>query len=414
MDSATFDKVCAAIVHGRVHVSEHAHDEAVEDDLSVVHAIDATPHGEVIGDYPHDARGPSCLVLVGTGAGVPVHAVWAFDDGRDELYLSRCIDLCADRACTTILETLDATGTTVVPTTTLGRGVVYWRASLPGGDGSCPPSPTWEFFVNARTAPVDTSWGTVFDVNGDGYADMLVGANHPSMELGMPATPKTYLYLGGASGLAQTPAFTMDGNFPASAGDVNGDGFPEAIVHADTETYHLFHGSAAGLDPKFVVVNEPSGVITAPSQPVASAGDVDRDGYGDVIFGANFADRVHVHRVTAVDANGDGFWDVAIGNPLLDKAWVFMGGPGGASTTAAVSLDNGTVYGRFGDALGAGDYDGNGFEDLVISAPWALDVGRVYGFDGSAAGVVKPAAWTLGEADTRGFGDGVTLGASGS
>jgi hypothetical protein len=56
----TFEKVCKAITTGRVHVSEHAYDEAVADDLSVVDVIDATPTGEVIEDYPDDPRGASC------------------------------------------------------------------------------------------------------------------------------------------------------------------------------------------------------------------------------------------------------------------------------------------------------------------------------------------------------------------
>jgi hypothetical protein len=77
--STTFDKVCEAIAQGRVHVSEHAYDEAVEDDLSVVGVIDETRSGEVIEDYPDDRRGSSCLVLLTTDERTRVHAVWAFD-----------------------------------------------------------------------------------------------------------------------------------------------------------------------------------------------------------------------------------------------------------------------------------------------------------------------------------------------
>ena len=79
MQSDTFDKVCAAVVAGQVHVSEHAHDEAVDDGLSVVDVIDATPSGEVIEDYPTDPRGASCLALIVVGNNRPVHAVWVFD-----------------------------------------------------------------------------------------------------------------------------------------------------------------------------------------------------------------------------------------------------------------------------------------------------------------------------------------------
>jgi hypothetical protein len=84
VQSDTFDKVCAAVVVGQVHVSEHAHDEAVDDGLSVVDVIDATPSGEVIEDYPTDPRGASCLALITRPA---VHAVWAFDEGSGRAIL---------------------------------------------------------------------------------------------------------------------------------------------------------------------------------------------------------------------------------------------------------------------------------------------------------------------------------------
>jgi len=75
MQSNTFDKVCAAIAAAQVHVSEHAYDEAVDDGLSVIDVIDATPRGEVIEDYPTDPRGASCLALITVGNDRPVHAV---------------------------------------------------------------------------------------------------------------------------------------------------------------------------------------------------------------------------------------------------------------------------------------------------------------------------------------------------
>ena len=87
MQSDTFDKVCKAIASGRTHVSEHAYDEAVEDDLSVVDVIDRTSNGEVIEDYPNDRRGSSCLALLHVGEEDPVHAVWAFDDGSGRAIL---------------------------------------------------------------------------------------------------------------------------------------------------------------------------------------------------------------------------------------------------------------------------------------------------------------------------------------
>lgn len=87
MKISTFEKVCKGIAQERVHVSEHAYDEAVEDALSVVDVIDETRNGEVIEDYPSDPRGSSCLVLLTMDEDSPVHAVWSFDDGSGQAIL---------------------------------------------------------------------------------------------------------------------------------------------------------------------------------------------------------------------------------------------------------------------------------------------------------------------------------------
>lgn len=87
LENDTFDEVCEAVAVGRVYVSEHAYDEAVADDFSVVDVIDATPEGELIEDYPDDPRGRSCLVLLRAGDRVAAHAVWAYDDGSGRAIL---------------------------------------------------------------------------------------------------------------------------------------------------------------------------------------------------------------------------------------------------------------------------------------------------------------------------------------
>ena len=84
--------------------------------------------------------------------------------------------------------------------TPLSVGVHYWRLfGTSGATTGANPSPTWEFFVGVRSAPVDTSWGTITDFNGDGYADVATGTSPSSVQL----------YLGGAGGLATTPTLTL-------------------------------------------------------------------------------------------------------------------------------------------------------------------------------------------------------------
>lgn len=81
MKSSTFDKVVAAIQKRAVHVSEHASIEALDDGLDIIFVVGCVPTGEVIEDYPNDARGPSCLVLVRLQPNLePAHVVLGYDE----------------------------------------------------------------------------------------------------------------------------------------------------------------------------------------------------------------------------------------------------------------------------------------------------------------------------------------------
>ena len=133
---------------------------------------------------------------------------------------------------------------------------MFWRAAARRGDDVATTfSPTWQFTVGARSAPVNTSWGTTLDVNGDGFADTVVGAWYVG-QMG-----RAYLHLGGAAGLSIAPAVTltgtggsvaMFGSSTASAGDVNGDGYADVLVgarsaRAEAGQVYFYLGGAEGL-----------------------------------------------------------------------------------------------------------------------------------------------------------------------
>ncbi len=138
------------------------------------------------------------------------------------------------------------------------------------------------------------------DVNGDGYADVIVGAYFN--DDGGNAAGEAYVYHGSASGLSATPDWSDQGEASgdyfgrsvASAGDVNGDGYADVIVGANEnddggslagEAY-VYHGSASGLSstPDWSDQGEASGDYFG--RFASSAGDVNGDGYADVIVGA--------------------------------------------------------------------------------------------------------------------------------
>jgi FG-GAP-like repeat len=175
---------------------------------------------------------------------------WQLANGTDGAH----VQICRDRACTSEVTAFDARGASGAPASDLPPGVVFWRAYGRGGGVTGQVStPTWQFTVGARSAPVDTSWGTTLDVNGDGYADVIVGAPSESMTVGI-----AHVYLGSAAGLASTPAVTLNppggqysdfGSSVASAGDVNGDGYGDVIVGANGASggVYVYLGSATGL-----------------------------------------------------------------------------------------------------------------------------------------------------------------------
>src|SRR5690606_23601551 len=128
------------------------------------------------------------------------------------------------------------------------------------------------------------------DVNADGYSDVIVGA-----------TDAAIVFYGGPAGLdvamsqALTPGPSSAG-FGAAvgcAGDVDGDGYADVIVGApDDNAAFVYHGSATGISPtangslRKVPGEPPVGTTWHAScfgAWVASAGDVNGDGFSDVV-----------------------------------------------------------------------------------------------------------------------------------
>ncbi len=100
-------------------------------------------------------------------------------------------------------------------------------------------TPSWTAESNQANAHFGYSVATAGDVNGDGYSDVIVGA--PGYDDGQVDQGRAYVYTGSASGLSTNPSWVVAGSqggaqFGCSvgtAGDVNGDGYSDVIVGAD-------------------------------------------------------------------------------------------------------------------------------------------------------------------------------------
>src|SRR3954452_11377325 len=84
------------------------------------------------------------------------------------------IDVCRDRACQNVITSFTATGSSARPAQPLPPGVVFWRVS--GTQSAGRTSAVWELTIPARESGRTGNWGSVPDFNGDGFADLAVGA----------------------------------------------------------------------------------------------------------------------------------------------------------------------------------------------------------------------------------------------
>ena len=302
---------------------------------------------------------------------------------------------------------------------------------------------------NQANASMGNSVASAGDVNGDGYSDVIVGA--PVYDNGQTDEGVAFVYHGSATGINTTAAATVESNQAsaqmgvsvASAGDVNGDGYSDVIVGANgydngqtnEGAAFVYHGSASGISTTAAAMVESNQVSANMGYSVASAGDVNGDGYSDVIVGAYWYDNgqtdegaafvyhgsptginttaaafVESNQVNAFmgssvasagDVNGDGYSDVIVGafnydNGQTDEgaAFVYHGSASGISTTAAAMVESNQASAWMGYSVAsAGDVNGDGYSDVIVGAHQydngQTDEGAAFVFMGNSPGSNK-------------------------
>ena len=316
-------------------------------------------------------------------------------------------------------------------------------------------TPSAQLEINQVNAFMGVSVASAGDVNKDGYSDVIVGAQ--LYDNGQTDEGAAFVYHGSATGISNTIAAQLEGNQAgaymgyavSSAGDVNGDGYSDVIVGAsnydDGETDEgaafVFHGSASGINPVAVATVESNQSNAALGISVASAGDVNGDGYSDVIVGAYFYDNgefdegaafiyhgsaagintaaaamvesnllntyMGISVAGAGDVNGDGFSDVIVGaygysNGQTNEgaAYVYHGSAGGINTTVAAMVESNQGGALMGNSVSsAGDVNGDGYSDVIVCVSsydnGQSDEGGAFIYHGSASGINTTIAATI-------------------
>jgi hypothetical protein len=267
--------------------------------------------------------------------------------------------------------------------------------------------------LSGSTTAEETGWSVsgAGDVNGDGYADVIIGAWYANNQTGL-----SYVVYGSrdnpgtidlSTGLTSAQGFEIRGGARgvesgwsvSTAGDVNGDGFADIIIGAPFAAPNIRYGAGQA----YVVY----GSNFNPGTIDLSGGLTGQQGF--IIIGGESGDHCGHSVSTAGDVNGDGYADIVIGAQSADagsrrlagQTYVLYGSkvnPGTIDLSLGLTGKQGFAIlgGASGDRSGftvsnAGDVNGDGCADIIIGIPYADPEGRstagqlyvVYGSSGN-------------------------------
>ena len=283
---------------------------------------------------------------------------------------------------------------------TAGESYVVFGSSTVGTDGSLDLSSldgSNGFVINGIDAGDRAGFlaNGVGDISGDGIDDLIIGApNADPNNLDMAG--KTYIVLGNAtigsggtlelSGLNGSNGFVFNGidagdrsGFSGSgAGDVNGDGIDDLLIGAPEadpngvnsgQSYVVFGGPSVLQSNGTLELNLINGVngfilngvdrIDRSGTSLSSAGDINGDGIDDLLIGAPSADT---------DENRSGQSYVVFGSSTIVTDGILeLSSLNGSNGFAINGIE--TEDGAGNSVSGAGDVNGDGFDDLIVGAP---------------------------------------------
>ncbi|MFQ5692598.1 MAG: integrin alpha [Nitrospinota bacterium] len=276
------------------------------------------------------------------------------------------------------------------------------------------------------------------DVDGDGFADLIVGDPKASPS-GIFMAGSAFVYSGATGGLILQldglAAFDDFGFSVAGAGDVDGDGLADLLVGApaadpegrtDAGSAFVFSGATGSL----LYQVDGSAAGDALGSSVSAISDLDGDDFNDLLIGAPLADpnglskagtafvlsgnsglplwhldgtaasdRFGASLSRAGDVDGDGQEDLLLGAGFASATGAAQAGAAlvfsGATASQILRVDGQPADLGFGRAIAlAGDLDGDGFSDFLVGAPFAVpgglsDVGSAFLYSGATGGLLR-------------------------
>ena len=263
--------------------------------------------------------------------------------------------------------------------------VVYGKAGGFAPIDLASPASQYGFAVSGMQAYDNLGYSAAFagDFNGDGKDDLVIGAVSGNRAYVIYGAAGSALNNINVANLQPSQGFTLfgaanldrTGGAVASAGDVNGDGYDDLIVGA-----YLEDSGGSGAGAAYVIFGRAGGVGNINLNSLSGA-----DGF--VIQGDAANDTAGRAVSSAGDVNGDGLADLLIGARRNDatgsdagSAYVVYGKRGGFGRIDLGSLsgtDGFIIRGvTGGDQAGtsvaaAGDINGDGFGDIMVGAPYA-------------------------------------------